>query len=240
MARMSTAAADAAARTCRGCHEELVDGRRALVGAVGAAKLLDRLVGAPRQLQRHVHPPRLVAAAPIRLQRKMCGRFEVIATSLYKKLTKHKCNSAHSSMLVVHENGKDAPKAHACQDTHVRCIRRVIRDARTAFEHDTAHLTSTAHNPKGASVTSQQAHCVQAQAHCAQAHLQGDASASGVGDDGNALVAIHEALLFAQAHLAVLVVLAGALHLHLLCNGRHDGQRMFHVVSLLLVTWKKY
>ena len=51
------------------------EGVRDLVGAVGAAELLDGLVGGPGQLDRQVHPPPLVAHLPARMQRYSCRRF---------------------------------------------------------------------------------------------------------------------------------------------------------------------
>jgi uncharacterized membrane protein YccC len=59
-----------------GCrrHEHLVDGRADLVGAVAAAKLLDRLVSAPRQLQRQVDAARAILTLPVRLQWMQLGQ----------------------------------------------------------------------------------------------------------------------------------------------------------------------
>ena len=49
-------------------HQDAVDGRGGLVAPVGAAKLLDGLVCAPRQLQCDVKAPLLVLLAAVRLQ----------------------------------------------------------------------------------------------------------------------------------------------------------------------------
>jgi len=53
-----------AALSPQGCEQQAVLGRVGLVGPVGPAKLLNGLVGGPRQLQGEVHPPLLILGTP--------------------------------------------------------------------------------------------------------------------------------------------------------------------------------